>query len=421
MPAQKHMTKQQWRAEKAKRLASFSKSELLRFALLAIAGLTAASLVFMLAVSGIARQRAPDQALRFISYDGTALAAKADIAMLSGEKIDARKLAANGRAALLNGPLNARAVRQVATAAKMQGQDAQAFDLLKRAESLSRRDALTHVLLVEEAANRNDAPAALHHYDLALRTSKASSQLLFPRLSLAIRHPSIRAELKPLIRSDRNWPAAFMVYARDNSANLTPLVDLLLETGGVPDPVLAKMHRATIISALFYRGQYSQVARLLLVSADGTRLMTSAGLETMDRFDDFGPAAWLLMDDVDAGAVANGTKADATMLIYATPETTKLVAHKLLYLAPGAYQFGATVKSADKGRDGAFGWQLRCLSGPNKGQIWRVWDTGATTRSDLTIPTGCPSQLLEITASGGTGDSGLEAEIGAISMRPRGV
>lgn len=400
-------------------LRSLSGRTIAKFALVAVCGFVGAWLTFALAVSGVARSKAPDQALAFIAGEGNALATRTDMLLMSGKKLSPKRIAASGRAALRNGPINAKAVRLVAIAEGLEGNEVVASKLVHRAAELTRRDPLTHMFLIEEAARRDDLKTVLAHHDVALRSSSVAPQILFPRLLNAIRYPDVRAELKPYIRSGEQWTTDFVGFGQNQGKDLAPLVDLLLETGGTPDAKDAREQRENMISALVTRSQYDEVVRYVRGIPGTAGLLTGVGLETLDPQRGFGAAGWRILDDAEAGASARAEKNQWSMTVYANPSTSRSVAQKLLFLTPGRYRFAFNVSPIDKGEEGAIGWQLTCLQ-PH-GLLWRMDGLMASGRADWNIAGGCRVQLLELIVSGGRGQTGMEAVISSLSLDRSGA
>ena len=387
---------------------------LAKFAVITILAAIGAWLAFILAVSGIARSKAPDRALAFVPWEGNALANKADMQLLSGQKIPAKSIAATARTALRNSPLNAKAVRLLAVSAALEGDVDKTRKLVHASARLTRRDPLTQVFLIEEAVGQGDLKKAMFHYDLALRTSSIAPQILYPRLLKVIEHSDGRAALKPYLRSGEQWTRDFICFAKDQSKDLTHVVDLMLETGGSPDPKLQPIQRAALISALADRQQYAQIPRLLRPVPDAAAALTSVGLETLDQDRGLGSAGWEVLDDAEAGASGRVDTKGVSMTIYANPGTSRPVARKLLFLTPGRYRFSFNLAPVERGEGRAIGWQLRCVQ-PQGAPLWRLDGVLADGKAEWTIEQ-CRVQLLEITATGGRGQTGMEAVLSGVSL-----
>ena len=128
---------------------------------------------------------------------------------------------------------------------------------------------------------------------------------------------------------------------------------------------------------------------------------------------------WQLLEDPDAGGGFIGNVGDRqTMLsLFANSATTRPVATKLLYLKPGTYLFSARLANLDRGDGGFLRWQLRCPA-IGGAPVWTIDSINVALRAELAVPANCPVQYLDLIASGGKGQTGLEATIASVSVAP---
>jgi hypothetical protein len=267
-----------------------------RIGLLLLLGLVGAWFAFALAVSGVTRTKNPQIALSFIPNESTALAARADqlfFANPSKPPKEARELALTS---LRQQALNARALRLLGYYADAQGDNLKADALVRQAAKLSRREAGAQLWLIEANARKGDTEQTLVHYDIVLRTKPDTQILLFPRLLAAIEDADVRAALKPYIRKERGWAGGFLFYANGNSKNLPALVDLIAETGGIPDRESAHNQELGLLSRLVTEKYFSDARRLYLqMDAAKAARLTSAAFDPSDRGGRFGPMGWQMI------------------------------------------------------------------------------------------------------------------------------
>jgi tetratricopeptide (TPR) repeat protein len=412
------MAKPKMRARLAR---SISEVGVLRIGLLSLLGIAGAWFAFALAISGVTRIKSPTVALTFMPGESTALASRADqMFFASPEKPPkvARELALS---AVREQALNPKALRLLGYYADAQGDRAKADALVRRAARLSRREAGAQLWLIEANAREGDTAQTLVHYDIVLRTKPDTQTLLFPRLLAAIEDAEVRAALKPYIRADRGWVTGFFFYANANSKNLPAIVQLILESGGLPDKENAHNHELDLLSRLV-AGRFFADARRLFLQMDSAKEMrlTSAAFDPSDRNGRFGPMGWQMIEDPDAGGGFSGAPEDkrVALAVFANSATTRPVATKLLYLPSGNYGFSATLASIDRGDGGFLRWQLRCPADENGRLLWTINSINATTRGQFAIPSNCPVQALDLIVSGGKGQTGLEATISNVSVKP---
>lgn len=376
-------------------------------------------LTFALAVSGIARQRAPQQALMFAPWDGVAIAAQADLTILSRKTPNMVAVEDAGRRALANQAVNPRALRLLAMAAELRGESARSEKLIAQAEAMSRRDMLTQFYLIESAIQRDDVAAALNHYDVALRTNRGAGPVLFPRLLVAISSPRIRDGLRPYIKADVPWTREFVDDSIARGTNLSPLVTLIADNGGLGKTPRARQQHASLLDLLFNQQKFDDLQRLYRIGPDvDVARLTSAALAPEDRRQMISAIGWQMAADADSGGTITVDRATKrpVMAVYANAGNRRGVARKLLYLPPGSYRFDARLASITPSQGGGLTWQLRCLDPAASTPAWRAENVVRSISATLVIPAGCKVQLLELVAAGGTGQTGIDASINAIAL-----
>lgn len=375
---------------------------------------------FALAVSGITRLKNPDAALLFVPNESSALAAKADrlfFAEPANPPGRVRKLALD---ALHSQAFNPKALRLLGYYYDSRGDLGRAEKYVKKAAYLSRREPGAQLWLIEASARAGDIRETLKHYDIALRTKPETQTILYPRLLNAIEDKEIRTALKPYIRQDASWTYGFLVYANGNSTNLPVLVDLLVETGGLTHVANARERETALLTRLVAENYYADARRLFLQMSGAKPVrMVSAAFDDSDRDERFGPMGWQLLEDPDAGGGFIGNVGDRqTMLsLFANSATTRPVATKLLYLEPGNYLFSARLAKLDRGDGGFLRWQLRCPA-IGGAPVWTIDSINVALRAELAVPANCPVQYLDLIASGGKGQTGLEATVASASVAP---
>jgi hypothetical protein len=402
-------------------LAALRSVGLIRIIAFSILGLIGAWFATTLALSGVTRIKAPQSALLFMPRESTALAARADLLFFANPQQPPAAVRTLSLAALREQAINPRALRLLGYYADVEGDSATAEKFIRMAQRLSRRDAATQLWLIESYARENDTKQTLVHYDIALRTKPDTQTILFPRLLNAIEDQDIRTALKPYIRSKDGWGGSFLFYANANSKNLPTLTDLVVETGGLVDPESAKSQELGLLGRLVGE-KYFADARRLFLQMPGAKpaRMTSAAFDPSDRDSRFGPMGWQLIDDPDAGGGFTGKAGDKqiSLSLFANSGTTRPVASKLLYLRPGSYLFNARLANLERGEGGFLRWQLRCPSDASGAPLWTIDSINAALRATFAVPANCPVQFLDLIASGGKGQTGLEATVATVSVAP---
>ena len=395
---------------------------LVRIAILTVGGLAGAWLAFLLAASGVTRTTNPQLALTFMPDDSTALAARAEELFLAKPEQPSPDVSAMALAALREQPINPKALRLLGFVADSQGDPVKAKAYMRLAEKLTRRDPGAQLWLIESSARKGDTKQTLVHYDVALRTSPNTQPLLFPQLLGALEDAEIRAALKPYVRAEKSWAAGFIAHAVANSKDLPSLTRLYLDSGGLVDPKEDRDQRYQLISRLINEKYFSDASRLYLAMQGAAKArLTDIGFASLDRDGGAGPMGWQILDDSDAGGgFAGGEKGQRpTLSVFANSSTTRPVATKLMYLAPGSYLFSARLATLDRGDGGFLRWQMLCPSRESGAPFWTFDTISVSTQAALSVPPDCPVQRIDLVVSGGKGQTGLEATIANIAINRR--
>ncbi len=391
---------------------------LVRITLCTVLGLAGALLALELAISGVMRVKAPQSALAFMPSESTALASRADQLFVANPKDPPPATAQLALRALETQAINAKALRILGYLADARGDFAQANSFVRMAARLSRREPGAQLWLIEASARNGDLGLTLYHYDIALRTKPDIQTILFPRLLSAIEDREVRTALKPYIRADNNWAETFLYFANNNSQNLPALVDLISETGGLRDAESAQRQKLDLLSRLVADSFFNEARRLYLQMPGAKPAhLTSASLGVNDRNGRFGSIGWQMIDGPDAGGSFAGKSGEqqAQLSIFANSATTRPVAAKLLYLKPGSYHFAVQLSYLDQGDGGFLRWQLQCPAIAAT-PVWTIDSLDASLSTSFTIPANCPAQFLNLIASGGKGQTGLEATVTSVSI-----
>ncbi len=400
---------------------------LLRILLCVVAGLAAAWGALALALSGVARTKSPDLALWLVPNEATALATKAELLFFAAPTKPAPQVRTLARAALRSQAINPDALAVLGFLSEVKGDAVAAERLVRASDRLSRRQSAVQLWLIESSVRKGDVAQALVHYDRALRTKPDTQKLLFPVLAAAITNPEIRSALKPYVRSKTGWADQFLLYASSQAPDLRAVVDLVTETGGPVDPGNNMRQKQILLSSLVSKGAYDDARRVyrLMPGQKEARLISPA-FDASDKDARFGAMGWQIFDDPDAGgSFENGEDRNRVRLsVFANAATTRPVATRLLYLAPGSYRLSVVLAAIEPGDGGYLRWQLRCMAGAaaSAAPIWVQDSTANIDGAAITVPTTCAVQRLELIAAGGRGEtggqSGLEAVISDVSLRP---
>ena len=392
-----------------------------RVLLTAILGVIAAGLSFALTASTLARRANPEMAARMMPINSLALAYQAERLLAEDPlhpKADVGKLA---RSALQLQALNPTALRVLGVVAAARGDERKGRALIFQAQHQSRRDAPAQFWLIEDAVQRGDIRTALVHYDIVLRNKPFSHKILFPILLNALGDPAIRLALRRYIRTDEIWAPQFASYALANSKDLTSLVALTVESGGLKNPQIAQEQAVGLIARLVAEYRFAAARRIYLMMPNATPArLINPGFDKADIEMRYGAIGWQTRSQSDASSSVVEDDADRpSLLLSANALTTTTIATKLLYLRPGKYHIGIILSKFEGGEGAAVGGQIRCPAQTGDRTVWSQRASARMIQGDFMVPTGCDAQYLDIVVSGGSSASMLDAAVRSVAVRPQ--
>lgn len=381
-----------------------------------------------LALSGVTRSKAPQMALMFVPGESAALANRADQLFFASPTKPPAATSRLARKALEQQAVNPKALRLLGYKADAQGEEQRALALVKMAARLSRREPGTQLWLIEHYAQANDTEKTLEHYDIVLTTRPDTQALLFPRLSNAIADAPIRAALIPYLRQDKAWTSAFLWHAINSDKDVSNVVNLILEAKGFPrnkpGVETSREQEKSLINRLVAENRFADARRIYgLVPGASPALLTDPAFADHDRDGRFGAMVWRIPDDPNAGGGFSGSKGQGqsnrerpTLSIFANSATTRTVATRLLYLQPGSYRIAVKFAQFERGDGGYVQLQMRCPTNEASAPLWTFGVDPKRGVGQFDVPASCPVQFLDIVASGGKGQLGLEAVIASIAI-----
>lgn len=399
------------------RKSDFSSAQIVKFALIAIAGSAGAWYSFALAMSGVTRVKVPSLALNYVPNESRALAVSAEQLLFKNPKNPAQHSRDLAIRALENQLVNPSAVRTLGYFADSKGENKKALAFMQTAEGLSRRDAGAQIWLLDYEARSNNAAAALDHYDILLRTNPASQDVLFPQLLAAISDPNIRHALRPFLEDSAGWGNAFLSYATNEGKNLPYIVDLMADSVKKNDSENRHLQKVNLLKILISQKYYNDARRLFITmnGADPARL-TSAGFSVTDTAQFYGPMGWEILDVDDAGAQFETENDRIILNAYVNPFTTRTIARKIVYLTPGTYTLTTNASSAENIDGATLRWHVSCSmeNGTSTSQQFPI--STPVSKVNFSVDRRCNATILDLGISGGQGRDGYGILISRISL-----
>ena len=262
-------------------------------------------------------------------------------------------------------------------------------------DRISRRSLATRLWLVQDAVGRGDVPTTLANMDLALRTSSAAPQFLFPALARGLDDATLVEPIAALTDRPSDWREAFLIYVADNAE---PLSAAALLTAVRDRQVVAKdeLDRKVIVR-LVGEGQFARARQL---DAAFTRRPATTQLLRDGSFGDPAsryPFGWGLTDKGELGASREIENGRPVLAYHANAAASGQVAAQLLTLPPGSYTLATTV-GGSKPAENPPVWTISCAP-PARLVATLALPAGAGGRSaaSFTVPSGCAAQWLALT------------------------
>lgn len=323
------------------------------------------------------------------------------------------------RGALLRDPTAVAAVATLGIDAQVRGDTAGARRLFGYADRLSRRDLQVQIWGIEDSVGRGDVAAALRHYDIALRTNRNASTLLFPVLGSAIADPPVRAALTATLAKAPAWGAHFINYAAvqgpDPRATASLFDDLRRARIAVTPNARAQLVDRLIGSNL--PDEAWAVRATTLVGADRrlSRDPTFRGDPALaSRLD------WTPVEDGGIDTSIQRSEVGGIFAFSAPPGVGGVLLRQVQVLPPGIYRLdghSARIEQSDGARPY---WMLACSDGRELGRVPlpNSVQAGGVFAGEFDVPAGCPVQTLSLIARASDAVGGLSGEIRSVRLHP---
>jgi hypothetical protein len=295
------------------------------------------------------------------------------------------------RAVLKRDPTIPAAVELAALDRGERGDRAGEQHLYDLSTQLSRRSLATRLWLIQAAVERGDAAGALANMELALRTSSAAPNVVFPALARGLEDPNLVAPIAAMVDRPSEWRSDFIGYAMRNA-----------------DPIAAARllatirHRRDIDAGDFDRllvrlvdGRQYSVARML--GAAFGRVRSGSGpiadptfLDEAARY----PFGWAITGGEAFGARRDRERGQPVLTYHANSAEGGQIAAQVLALRPGKYRLATRVARADAAQLQPW-WLVSCTGRTTPLILLPVSSTDqGVTSGRFSIPRDCQTQWL---------------------------
>lgn len=367
----------------------------------------------------------PERAYLMSPSDGRIAAELAREIMVSqnNNTSQAKRYVPIARQALRQEPISPPALSALAIDAQLGDHALKARQLLALSNSLSRRDLATRLLLIENAVSEDNVEGALYHYDIALRTSRAAPDTLFPVLNAAISDPAIVRSLSGVLADRPPWGEAFIRYTLSNSANLLATNSLFIALSGrrVPIPNDIKSSHVNALARgnevaeawSYYRSMRGNISRTRSRDVD-----FSAQYSEPTVFD------WMpIMNDSGVIASIRATEPRGGVFEFKTASTVGgIVLEQMQRLPTGRYRLTGHASEIDINPNYRPYWVLVCNDARELGRVELPRSDSSDVRFEgsFFVDANCPAQLLRLVARSSPSVSGTSGRLHYVSLEPLG-
>ena len=413
------------RRPRASRHGPPSAGMVLRIIAVLLFAVAAGWLTLSVSAAGVFRSVRPDLVLKLQPADARAHAALADRAarQVAHDRSAGPRIARLATAALQRDPTVVAAWRLLALSAGLQGRENLSARLFLFSQRLSRRDLPTQLWMIEWRVTQNDVAGALRHYDIALRTSPSSSELLLPILVAATSERQVIDPLAVVLRRDPPWSRLFYTRFAEGAPSPENAVRLLAQIGR--DRGFSNREALVPLVARFAeRGHGAaalQVYRLVGGGDGGApSLIRNGGFE---RPNVVPPLDWQLSEEAEYGAVQepiHNAGQGMVLNIRAESGAGGTLARQMLVLRPGAYRLrlqGGRVADRSPAR---LYWSIRCVGGSGEPLLDSGFSPGAVAATFRVPANRCQAQWLDIGVLADSGEQGVGAWVDAVRVEQIG-
>jgi hypothetical protein len=297
------------------------------------------------------------------------------------------------------------------------GHEAEAGQLFRLSDRLSRRSLPTRLWLIQDAVDHGDVEGALRNFDIALRTSSDAPPILYPVLAKAAADPGLTVPLARTLDRSSDWRLMFLEWVVANDASVGPVANVVAHMHDrafvIGNGVDQQMIERLVTQRAF---QPAILLRRRFGKASGAGVADAHFSDASARY----PFGWSLIGGGSLGA-ERASGAGGPMLSYhAVPARSGQVAAQLLNLAPGRYVLAS--RTAAEAIGNAPYWSITCgeAGGAQIARLDQPAMAGGTSATAFAVPGGCIAQWLTLSIPAGS-DGQVSGAIAWVSVEPRSI
>jgi hypothetical protein len=320
--------------------------------------------------------------------------------IISGRDADA------AGASFVSRPLNASLLSFYGLRAASIGQSGFANAVIASADTVSRRDAISQLWMIEQKSGTGDVKGAVAHYNALLSVHPAMQATFLPVLVSAVAYPEVSAAIRPYLSPDTSWSAPFLDMASQR-AEVGQYLDLV-------EPIASRLRgdgyavsNARIIYRMLQSGLTGDTWKLFSavapnVDADAFRAFAPSSANLDQKWL---PLSWTLGQSGDISASVDG---DGIIDVTVAPTARGLIASRDVAVMPSStYVLGHRSIYEPGSPRASLRWSVYC-SVQNGPQLIVDRFVPATATSKLVqlsveVPKNCNLVRVELSALGSEG------------------
>ncbi|MDC0886632.1 hypothetical protein OAS19_02440 [Altererythrobacter sp.] len=323
------------------------------------------------------------------------------------------------RMALIRDATAVGALNVLAVQAQINNDTEVARSIFSYSLAMTRRELQPRLWAIEEAALRGDIDEALRNYDIALRTSKSSYELLYPVLAASIAEPIIRDKVVKMVAQDPPWNRTFIDFVATSGIDPKSGVAFFTqgEAAGLP---ITDENRAFLTNMLLNNGSPVEAWAYYASFREGARIDRLSDGAFSQTFASPTGFDWITRNDSGFATTIAGTPGAEFLELSVASSISGEIVHQARVLPPGRYQLSGT-SSIDAGGQTKLSWNITCRE---NGEVLGRVDIRASSEPDgkfkgqFEVPQGCLSQLVSLSARASDNPAGILGRIDDVNVRP---
>lgn len=360
----------------------------------------------------------PQQAALLSPGDGHIMAKAAESGFRQRPDISATsRAAAMARQALRLDPTAAEAVAVLGFQAQLRGELEKADQLFSYATRLTRRELQPRIWAIERAVERGDIDQALRNYDVALRTSDAAKDMLFPILAAALAEPRIRGELARILNTRPVWEDDFIAFAAIRGVEPEGAIALISEAPGLQVNDDLRAHLVNALAAKDKPEEAWAFYRSFRPTADRSR---SRDPNFALRADQRAVFDWRPGDHASLSVATSEGDRGGVLDFNAPPGSGGVLVSQTQLLPAGSYRLEGRSSGLNQPANSRPYWTLSCENGQELGRIVmpNSEEDHGRFAGRFTVPSACPVQILALIARPTDKIAGVSGSITHAQLQP---